>query len=82
LSGRTDLLKTSDVLAIVAAVKRKFGPSTRVYRVKVERPNQAQAFYGNPDTYNVIGGNHAAELERRGSDWRLTGYEIVTVVTD
>src|SRR5712671_6468106 len=72
LSGRSDRLSTSDVNAIVAEVKRKFGPSTRVYRINVESANDAQAFYGNPDSYDRLASTHAAEVERRGSNWRLT----------
>jgi hypothetical protein len=79
LTGRSDLLSTTDVNAIVAEVKRKFGPSTRVYRVNVESANNAQAFYGNPDSYDRLASTHAAELERRGSNWRLTGADIVTL---
>src|SRR6266516_4724037 len=73
LSGRSDLLSTSDVNAIVAEIKRKFGPSTRVYRINIGSANHAQAFYGNPDSYDHLASTHAAEVERRGSDWRLTG---------
>jgi hypothetical protein len=79
LGGQSDLLSTSDVNAIVAEVKRRFGPSTRVYRVNIESANHAQAFYGNPDSYDRLASTHAAEVERRGSDWRLTGTDIVTL---
>jgi hypothetical protein len=79
LSGRSDLLSTSDVNAIIAEVKRKSGPSTRVYRINVESANDAQAFYGNPDSYDRLASTHAAEVERRGSDWRLTGADVVTL---
>ena len=79
LSGRSELLSTSDVNAIVAQVKRKFGSSVRVYRVNIESTNDAQAFYGNPDSYDRLASTHAAEVQRRGSNWRLTGTDIVTL---
>jgi hypothetical protein len=73
VDGRSELLSTQQIQAIVVATRQQLArsePWARVYKVTVHSATKAEAFYGEPDDPR---GGASFIFELRKSRWVVTG---------